>query len=436
MGDTQRSQTVSTKLQRIAEQAVQNPKRIFTSLIHNIDAAFLRRAYELTRKDGSPGLDGVTGKQYAGNLESNLISLLQRLKSGKYRAPLIRRTWIDKEGGKKRPLGIPQFEDKIVQRAVVMLLSAIYERDFYDFSYGFREGRSPHQAIGDLRKWIMNSNINWILDADIRGFFDNIDHKLLMKIIRKRVNDGALLRLIGKWLKAGIVDGEVLFYPEQGTPQGGVASPCLANIFLHHVLDEWYEKVVKPKMKGCTFLVRFADDFVIGCELEEDTKTLMFMLSMRFQRFGLELHPDKTKVVEFQWNSRKRNPGQGAGTFDFLGFTFYWDKSRSGNWVVKKRTAGKRLRRAMKSLWQWLKENRHESIRDQHRSICQKLRGHFQYFGVICNYRKMESYLEHARRGWHYWLSQRGARKLIAWKKYEKLLAVYPLPVPKIIHNV
>lgn len=184
-------------------------------------------------------------------------------------------------------------------------------------------------------------------------------------------------------------------------------------------------------MKGCTFLVRFADDFVIGCELEEDTKTLMFMLSMRFQRFGLELHPDKTKVVEFQWNSRTRNPGQGAGTFDFLGFTFYWDKSRSGNWVVKKRTAGKRLRRAMKSLWQWLKENRHESIRDQHRSICQKLRGHFQYFGVICNYRKMESYLEHARRGWRYWLSQRGARKLILWTKYEKLLKVYPLPVPK-----
>ncbi len=436
MGDTLRSQTVSTKLQRIAEQAVRYPKMVFTTLAHHITPDFLRRAYDLTRKDGSPGLDGVTGKEYAENLESNLKSVHERLKSGKYRAPKIKRTWIDKEDGKKRPLGITEFEDKVVQRSAVMLLEAVYEQDFYDFSYGFRRGRSAHNAIGELRERMMKDNIKWIVDADIKGYFDNIDHSLLMQIIKQRVNDGGLLRLIGKWLKAGVVDGGSVSYPEKGTPQGGVISPMLSNIFLHHVLDEWYVKEVKPKMKGRTCLVRFADDYVIGCELEEDAKAMMAVLPKRFQRFGLELHPGKTRLIEFKRPGRTRKGEAGKATFDLLGFTFYWAKSRRGYWVVKKRTARKRLRRSTKSLWEWCRENRHASVREQHRALCQKLRGHFQYFGVICNYRKLESFHEYARRTWRYWLSQRGERKYISWEKYGKLLEKYPLPVPRIVHNV
>lgn len=436
MRDTLRSQIVSTKLQQIAEQAVRCPEMVFTTLVHLIDIDFLYRAYELTRKDGSPGLKGITAKDYAQNLESNLKSLHERLKSGTYRAPLIKRVWIDKEGGKKRPIGIPEFEDKVVQRAVAMIMGAVYEQEFYNFSYGFRIGRSAHQAIGELREQIMSSNIRWIVDADIRGFFDNINHNLLMEMIKKRINDGGLLRLIGKWLKAGIMDGAILSYPEQGTPQGGVLSPMLANIFLHTVLDEWYAKVVKPLMKGKIFLVRFADDFIIGCELEEDAKKLMAVLPKRFGKFGLDLHPEKTVLIEFNCKSKKGESEYSKRTFDFLGFTFHWAKSRRGNWVVKKQTAGNRLRRSMKSLWEWCRENRHDSIKDQYRSLCQKLRGHFQYFGVICNYRKLELYLAHAKKTWRYWLSQRGQRKKIPWEKYEKLLKIYPLPVPRIVHDV
>jgi group II intron reverse transcriptase/maturase len=436
MGDTSRSQTISTKLQGIAEQAVRYPEMVFTTLAHHINPELLRRAYELTRKGGSPGLDGVTGKDYAVNLESNLKSLHERLKSGKYRAPLIKRSWIEKEDGKKRPLGITEFEDKVVQRSGTMLLEAVYEQDFHEFSYGFRKGRSPHDGIGELREQIMSGNIRWIVDADIKGYFDNIDHGLLMQVIKQRVNDGGLLRLIGKWLKAGVVDGGSITYPEKGTPQGGVISPMLSNIFLHHVLDEWYVKEVKPRMKGRTFLIRFADDYVISCELEEDARTLMRVLPKRFQRFGLELHPEKTQLIEYKYPGRNRKGEAGKGTFDFLGFTFYWAKSRRGYWVVKKRTSGKRLRRTMKSLWEWCRENRHEPVWEQHLAMCQKLRGHFQYFGVICNYRKLESYYEYAKRTWRYWLSQRGERKYISWKKYEKLLEKFPLPIPRIVHNV
>jgi len=436
MGDTLRSPTVSTKLQGIAEQAVSYPEMVFTTLAHHIDTDLLRRAYQLTRKDGSPGLEGVTGKDYAVTLETNLNLLHERLKSGKYRAPLIKRSWIDKGDGKKRPLGITGFEDKVVQRAGTMLLEAVYEQDFYDFSYGFRKGRSPHDGIGELREQIMSGKIKWIVDADIKGYFDNIDHGLLMQVIKQRINDGGLLRLIGKWLKAGIVDGGSVTYPEKGTPQGGVISPMLSNIYLHHVLDGWYVKEVKPRMKGRTFLIRFADDYVIGCELEEDAKTLMKVLPKRFQRFGLELHPEKTRLIKFQNPDRSRKDEGGKGTFDFLGFTFYWAKSRRGYWVVKKRTAGNRLQRSMKSLWEWCKENRHDSIKEQYRSICSKLRGHFQYYGVICNYRKLESFYEFVIKTWRYWLSQRGQRKKIPWEKYRKLLEQFPLPKPKIVHSV
>jgi group II intron reverse transcriptase/maturase len=276
----------------------------------------------------------------------------------------VQRAWQEKEDGSQRPIGKPTFEDKIVQRAVSMLLEQIYEQDFYDFSYGFRPGRSPHQALHELRERCRTMNVHWLVDADVTGFFDNIDKRLLQDFIRRRVNDGGLRRLIGKWLNAGVLEGEDLTYSEKGTPQGGVISPILANIFLHYVLDDWFVREVQPRMRGRVFLIRFADDFVIGCELEEDARRLMEVLPKRFSKHGLTIHPEKTKLIEF---GRPRNqaappakaggtpnepsgskpagaPGTGNGTFDFLGFTHYWGRSRQGNWVIKKRTSKKRIR--------------------------------------------------------------------------------------------
>jgi len=254
------SPIVSTKLQRIAEQAASEPDKVFTNLMNLVDVDFLKEAYQKTQKDAAPGLDGITARQYGEKLEENLQDLFKRMRTGRYRAPAVKRIWLEKEDGRKRPIGIPEIEDKIVQRAVSMLLGAVYEQEFYDFSHGFRPGHSPHQALEQIWKKCMGMNIGWIIDADVRGFFDNLDHSLLQDIIKKRVNDGGLLRYIGKWLKAGIVDGKSVSYPETGTPQGGVASPMLGNIFLHTVLDEWFVKEVQPRMSGRCFLCRFADD--------------------------------------------------------------------------------------------------------------------------------------------------------------------------------
>ncbi len=296
MGDSSRSQTISTQLQQIAEQAVCYPKMVFTTLAHRIDEAWLQEAYRRTRKDSAPGVDGVTAEEYAENLEGNLKGLHERLRKGRYVAPPVERVWIDKVDGGKRPIGKPAFEDKIVQRAVVMLLGAVYEKEFYDFSHGFREGHSQHQALQELLEQCQQKKIGWIVDADVSGFFDNLDHGKLREIIKQRVNDGGILRLIGKWLKAGVQEGKNLMYPERGTPQGGVVSPMLSNIYLHHVLDGWFVKEVQPRMRGRSFLIRFADDFIIGCELEEDALRIMKVLPKRFERFGLQIHPKKTAL--------------------------------------------------------------------------------------------------------------------------------------------
>jgi RNA-directed DNA polymerase len=262
MSDTKRSELILTQLQQIAEQAMAHPDRVFTTLIHRMDVDFLREAYHRLRKDGAAGLSGVTVKDYGRELEANLIDLHERLKSQRYVAPPIKRVWIDKEGGKKRPIGLLEIEDKIVQKAVSMLMGAVYEQDFQPFSYGFREGCNAHQALGEIREQCMKHGIRWIVDADISGFFDNIDWGWLRTFIQQRINDGGLLRLIGKWLNAGVMEGDQITYSDKGTPQGGTISPCLANVFLHHVLDEWFVREVKPLMRGHCFIVRFADDCV------------------------------------------------------------------------------------------------------------------------------------------------------------------------------
>jgi len=436
MGDTPGSQTVSTQLQGIAEQAARYPEMVFNNLYHRINVYLLREAYRKTRKDVSPGMDKVTAKQYAENLEGNLENLCDRLRTGTYKAPPVERVWIDKENGKKRPIGKPTFEDKIVQRAVAMVLQEIYDVDFHDFSYAFRKGRSQHQALHRLREQCIRLNIGWIVSADITGLFDNIDHGILRRFIRQRVNDGGILRLIGKWLNAGVMEGGSITYPDKGTPQGGVISPVLSNIFLHHVLDDWFIKEVKPRVQGKCFLIRFADDFIIGCELEADAQRIMAVLPKRFERFGLNLHPDKTQVIPFKKPVRSIKTDAKNGTFDFLGFTFYWSKSRRGYWVIKKKTAKKRLARFMKGLWRWCRENRHEPLKEQYETLCAKLRGFYQYYGVRCNYKALEVVFEYAEKAWRVWLSRRSHKGAINWGKFEKIRAIFPFPKPRIVHNI
>jgi group II intron reverse transcriptase/maturase len=329
-----RSPTVTTKLQRLAEQAKRDPERVFTNLAHLIDEDSLREAYRRTCKSSAPGIDGVTAKLYAEHLDDNLHDLHERLRNGRYQAVPVVRVWIEKEDGGSRPIGKPGFEDQIVQRAVAMLLEAIYEQDFSDSSYGFRPGRSPHDALREVRPPCMTRGIGWIVDADVSGYFDNIDRARLREVLRLRVNDGGIMRLIGKWLRAGVMEDGVLYHPETGVVQGGVISPVLANIVLHHVLDEWFEQVVQPRLKGRSVLTRFADDFVIGCEWEADSRRIMAVLPKRFARFGLSIHPEKTVMIEFRKPSARGGSGDGNGTFDFLGLTHYWTRSRRGYWVI------------------------------------------------------------------------------------------------------
>jgi RNA-directed DNA polymerase len=436
MGDTLRSPTVTTKLQRLAEQAKHNPERVFTNLAHLIDVDFLREAYRRTRKSSAAGIDGVTATQYAERLDENVRDLHERLRSGRYQAAPVVRVWIEKEDGGQRPIGKPAFEDKIVQRAVAMLLEAIYEQDFSESSYGFRPGRSPHDALRDLRTHCMEEGIGWIVDADVSGYFDSIDRTRLREVLRQRVNDGRIMRLIGKWLRAGVMEEGVLQHPETGVVQGGVISPVLANIFLHHVLDEWFEREVQPRLKGRSFLTRFADDWIIGCELEADAQRLMAVLPKRFARFGLSLHPEKTVLIRFSKPTTRKGSGDGNGTFDFLGLTHYWTRSRRGYWVILRRTARKRLRRTKKALWRWCRANRHLPLKDQYRMLCQKLRGHFQYYGIQGNYRLLSEVRQHAEEAWRYWLSRRSHKSAISWEKFQKLKAVFGLPIPKIVHQI
>jgi group II intron reverse transcriptase/maturase len=436
MEDSSRSQPISTQNQEIAKQAIEYPEMVFTTLVHRIDVEWLREAYRQTNKNSAAGIDGITAAAYTANLDENLQDLHRRLVSGQYKAPPVERVWLDKEDGRKRPIGKPTFEDKIVQRAVVMLLEPIYEQEFYDFSHGFRKGHSAHQALHEMREACRQQNINWIIDADVSRFFDEIGHDQLREFIKRRVNDGGITRLIGKWLNAGVMEEGKLTYAEKGSPQGGVISPLAANIFLHYVLDEWYEQEVKPRLKGRSFLQRFADDFIIGCELESDARRIMAVLPRRFDRYGLTIHPEKTKLVKFGKPPKKEQPGPKNETFDFLGFTHYWAKSRRGYWVIKRKTARKRQRRSIKSLWQWCKENRHLPLEEQYQMLCLKLRGHYQYYGVRSNTRQLEQVYQKARAGWRYWLDRRDNHRKMIWEKFEKLLTSFPLPKPRIIHAI
>jgi len=440
---------VLTVQQRIAELAQRLPELAFTSLAHYIDLDWLVEAYHRTRKDGSTGIDDVTGREYAEHLHKNLQHLLARLKSGTYKAPPVKRKHIPKDmKGETRPIGVPTFEDKIAQRAVVMLLEPIYEHDFYDSSFGFRPKRSAHQALAEVWKATMEVSGGYVLEVDIRQFFDTLDHQHLREFVLRRVRDGVLRRLIGKWLKAGVMEEGNLSFSESGTPQGGVISPLLANIYLHYVLDEWFEKQVKPVMRGQCRLIRFADDFVIVFQMKYDADRVMAVISKRFEKYGLTLHPDKTKLLDFrspihyerrreeQSNDSSNSSRKRPETFDLLGFTHYWGKTQKGNWAVKRKTMKSRLTRSIQKIDQWCRRNRHRPIREQWKELCAKVRGHYGYYGITGNIRSLGKFLYQVVRRWKRWLNRRNNKRNLIWEKFNHLLTRFPLPTPKIVHSI
>lgn len=435
MAETQGSTTVSTKLERIAKLAKDRPNVALTTLAHHIDLDWLREAYRRTRKDGATGVDGQGAEAYVEHLEDNLRRLLDRAKDGSYRAPPVRRVHIPKgDGSQTRPIGIPTFEDKVLQRAVTMLLEAVYEQSFHDFSFGFRPARSAHQALEALRDATMAMRGGWIVEVDIKKFFDTIDHARLREILHQRVRDGVLLRLIGKWLNAGVLEGTTLEYPDEGTPQGGVISPLLANIYLHEVLDEWFVRDVRPRLRGQATLVRYADDFVFIFERQDDAMRILDVLPERFGKYGLELHPDKTRMVEFNRPSRDvdNDDNDGPGTFDLLGFTHYWAKSRNGNNVVKRKTAKDRFRRALRQIYEWCRINRHRPVAEQHATLKKKLEGHYRYYGLPTNAPALTALRRRTVSAWRKWLSRRSQKARLTVAAMNELLARYPLPDPRI----
>lgn len=431
---------ISTRQEKIAQLSSQSPSMVWTTLAHHIDVEWLAEAYRRTRKDGAVGVDGVTAKEYEANLLGNLESLLERFKSGSYQAPPVRRVLIPKEGaaGKMRPLGIPTLEDKILQRAVLMLLEPVYEQDFLDCSYGFRPDRGAHKALEGLRDGVMALGGAWVIDLDIQSFFDTVSRKHLAEFLDKRVRDGVVRQAIGKWLNAGIMDEGQLTYPEAGTPQGGVLSPLLSNIYLHEVLDCWFEQVVKPRLCGRALLIRYADDAVLAFSNEEDARRVMEVLAKRFGRFGLTLHPEKTRLVDYRPPPvRKDTAGTSTarGSFDMLGFTLYWGRSRRGYWVVMLKTAKKRFARAARRIAEFLREARHWKMAEQQAELNRRLQGHFAYFGITGNYRAISRLVWVTTRLWHKWLARRSNSKHLTWKRFNQLLERFPLLRPRIVHR-
>lgn len=433
------SETVSTKQERIAKLAREAPDMALTSLSYHMDLAWMREAHAHTRKDGATGVDGVTANEFAAKLEDNLRSLLDRAKSGdRYRAPPVWRVHIPKgDGSQTRPIGIPTFEDKVLQRAVVMLLEPLYEQDFKDFSYGFRPKRSAHQALKALHDGIMEMRGGWVLEVDIEKFFDSVDHAHMREILSRRVRDGVVLRLIGKWLNAGVLEGLVLSHPVEGTPQGGVISPMLANIFLHDVVDEWFVREVQPRLSRRSLLIRYADDMVFVFEQEHDARRVLDVLAKRFAKYGLTLHPEKTRLVKFTRPPRQPHGDEGQReTFDFLGFTHHWTRSRAGNNVVRQKTAKDRFSRALRRVSEWCRRSRHQPVKTQQKTLGRKLRGHYAYFGITGNYPALDALYQETKRIWRKWLGRRSNDGYITWEKMTGLLKRLPLPLPRIVHHL
>jgi RNA-directed DNA polymerase len=428
-------ESVSTRRQRIVLAARRNRHEPLTALNHHMDLNWMGEAYRSVRGNAAPGIDGQTVAQYGANLVENLRDLQERAKSGSYRAPAVRRAYVPKNEKEDRPIGIPTTEDKILQRAVAMILEPIYEQEFLPFSFGFRRGRSQHDALDYLREQCFATNVQWVLEVDLAKFFDTVDHRQMQELLSRRVRDGVIARLIAKWLKAGVMEDGNVSYPEEGTPQGGVISPLLSNIYLHEVLDKWFVESVQPACGGRTFMVRFADDFVMGFERLEDVRKVQRVIAKRFARFGLRINVEKTRLVRFGRPPRGGGSGERPGTFDFLGFTHYWGRSRNGHMVVKVKTAAGRFRRALGRIREWGWENRHLPLKVQQRELNEKLRGHDGYYGVTGNYRMLSQLRCEVAKLWRKWLLRRNRGNSPNWKKFQAMLRTFPLLPARIVHS-
>jgi group II intron reverse transcriptase/maturase len=425
-----------TDIDRIAELAKEDPKRQFYSIAHLITVEKLYEAFRSLRKNASAGIDGITYVEYEIKAEENIRQLHRRLVSGKYQVQPLRRVYIPKENGKQRPISIPSLEDKIVQKVVVDLMNAIYEQDFLDCSYGFRPGRSQHQALDEVRRVICTRPTGWILELDIQSYFDKIVRGILIEMVEKRVSDGSVLRLIQKWIKVGVIEDGKLLVSETGTGQGQPISPLLANIYLHHVLDVWFEEVVKPCLKGEAYEIRFADDALLCFQHREDAEKVMRVLPKRFAKYGLTLHPEKTRLIEFGRNAARNAKRQGKQpeSFDFLGFQHLCARSRKGGFTVHVRTLAKRLRRGLKAIADWCKQHRRTPVNQQQEALNAKLRGHYQYYGRPTNYYSIWQFYRRVCRIWREWLGRRTRGRPLRWDRYNAILRQHPLLLPRITH--
>ncbi len=424
--------SMSPGLLEVAERAKREPEGRFHALAHRIDVPSLERAYRRARKGAAAGVDGVTKAEYGENLEANLRELHERLVTKRYRHQPILRVHIPKGPGKTRPIGISAFEDKLVQDAVREVLEAVYEQDFLSCSYGFRPGRSAHDVVRALDAIVHRGEVAWILEADILSFFDSVDRTALREMLEIRVPDGSLLRLIGKCMRAGVLDGASYDEPELGTGQGSALSPLLGNVYLHYVVDLWFEREVKPRLLGKATLLRYADDLAIAFERRDDAQRVMDVLGKRMGRFGLRLHPDKTRLVDFRRPPGSQKSGKGPGTFDFVGFTFYWARSRRGRWCMYAKTRRASLGRAIRSAAEWCRRYRHQTVKEQRVALSRKLQGHYAYFGVSGNSRSLQLVYEYVKRNWFKWLCRRSQRRRLTWERFADLLRQQPLPRPRI----
>lgn len=432
MSAAQTAKSMSPGLLKVAERAKRDPHGQFFSLAHLIDESALERAFSRIRKNAAVGVDGITKEQYGRELSSNLHALHERMKAMTYRHQPIRRVHIPKGEGKTRPIGISSMEDKIVQEALREIIEVVYEPVFLDNSHGFRPGRSAHDVLRALNGPLVRGEIRFVLEADIQSFFDSIDRKMLMEMLQERIADGNLMRLIGKCLHVGVLEGVEISRPELGTVQGSVLSPILGNVYLHHVLDTWYERAVKPRMRGRTTLVRYADDFVIGFEDEDDARKVMEVLGRRFEQYGLKLHSEKTRLLPFHRPNQRQENGGKMATFDFLGFTLYWRRTRAGRWMPAFKTRKARLARAIEAADEWCRRHRHKFVKEQHAMLKRKLVGHYNYFGVNGNLRSLAILMHKVQQSWRRWLSRRSQRGHISWTRFKEMMRAFPLPTPRI----
>jgi RNA-directed DNA polymerase len=430
---TQGRGSLPAGLARVSVAARRSRQTRFTTLLHHVDEAALLRAFRRQRRAASVGVDGMTVEAYEHDLERNLRDLCDRVHSGRYRPQPVRRTYIPKADGGRRPLGVPTLEDKIVQGAVAEVLSAVYEADFLGFSYGFRPHRSAHQALQALHTALMTRKVLWVLDADIRSFFDSVNHEWLLRMISHRVADPRILRLISQWLRAGILESGEWKEAGEGTPQGAGISPLLANIFLHYILDLWVHRW-RQRAQGCVSIVRYADDFVLGFESEMDARRMRADLTERMAKFGLTLHEEKTRLILFGKFAAERCRRVGLRrpeTFDFLGLTHYCASSRDGRFVIKRKTQRKRMIRKLNELRIEAKQRMHRPVAEQHEWLSAVLRGHFAYYGLPSNMRSLGSFAYEVRRLWQRALARRSQRGM-TWDRFNRMLRVFPLPLPTI----